>query len=195
LPIIPHAEVCVRPLQVILQSAENKEGKNEQTSATLLFAAPAIATFAWSAQLAAEHPFMNLTTCFRVLIVTGDKQDQQGTTEMRNLIFGAAGALALASPAVASDLPVTSYSESYARSYEYRTSPVVIEESAPVVSETLVVRRPVIVAPPRVVVEEYPVYATPRVFAAPRAYAYEGPGWHGGWGHRRHFHGGLVKSR
>jgi hypothetical protein len=83
---------------------------------------------------------------------------------MRNLIFGAASALALASPAVASDLPVTSYSESYARSYEYRAPPVVVEEAAPVVSETLVVRRPVIVAPPRVVVEEYPVYATPRVY-------------------------------
>jgi hypothetical protein len=131
------------------------------------------------------RPFMNLTTFLRVLLVTGDKQDQQGTTEMRNLIFGAASALALASPAVASDLPVTSYSESYARSYEYRTSPpLVVEESAPIVSETLVVRRPVIVAPPRVVVEEYPVYTAPRV------YAYEGPGWRGGWGHRRHFHGG-----
>ena len=95
---------------------------------------------------------------------------------MRNLILGAASALALFSPAVASDLPVTSYSESYARSYEYRTSPpVVVEESAPVVSETLVVRRPVIVAPPRVVVEDYPVYATPRVYAAPRVYAYAGP--------------------
>jgi hypothetical protein len=110
---------------------------------------------------------------------------------MRNLILGAASALALASPAVASDLPATNYSESYARSYEYRTStPVVVEEWAPVVSETLVVRRPVIVAPPRVVVEDYPVYATPRVYAAPRVYAYEGPGWRGGWGHRRHFHGG-----
>ena len=141
--------------------------------------------------LSAEHPFMNLTTCFRVLSLQGDKQHQQGTTEMRNLILGAASALALASPAVASDLPVTNYSESYARSYEYRTSPpVVVEESAPVVSETLVVRRPVIVAPPRVVVEDYPVYATPRVYAAPRVYAYEGPGWRGGWGHRRHFHGG-----
>jgi hypothetical protein len=141
--------------------------------------------------VAPEHPFMNLTTCFRVLLIQGDKQDQQGTTEMRNLILGAASALVLASPAVASDLPVTSYSESYARSYEYRTSPpVVVEESAPVVSETLVVRRPVIVAPPRVVVEDYPVYATPRVYAAPRVYAYEGPGWRGGWGHRRHFYGG-----
>jgi hypothetical protein len=112
---------------------------------------------------------------------------------MRNLILGAACALTLASPAAASDLPVTGYSEreSYARSYEYRTSPrVVVEESAPVVSETLVVRRPIIVAPPRVVFEDYPVYATPRVYAAPRVYAYAGPGWRGGWGHRRHFHGG-----
>ena len=106
---------------------------------------------------------------------------------MRNLILGAASALALASPAVASDLPLTSYNESYTRSYDYRTSPpVVVEESAPVVSETLVVRRPVIVAPARVVT----VYAMPRVYAAPRVYAYAGPGWRGGWGHRRHFHGG-----
>ena len=100
---------------------------------------------------------------------------------MRNLILGAASALALSSPALASDLPVTNYS-SYARSYEYRTSPpVVVEELAPVVSETLVVRRPVIVAPPRVVVEDYPVYATPRVYAAPRVYAYAGPAWRDGW--------------
>jgi opacity protein-like surface antigen len=110
---------------------------------------------------------------------------------MRNLILGAASALALASPAVAADLPVASYSESYARSYEYTTpSPLVVEESAPVVSDTVVVRRPVIVAPPRVVVEDYPVYAEPRVYAAPGAYAYAGPGWRGGWGHRRHFYGG-----
>ena len=108
---------------------------------------------------------------------------------MRNLILGAASALALASPAIASDLPVAGYSESYA--YEYRTpSPVVVEEAAPVVSETVVVRRPVIVAPPRVVVEDYPVYAGPRVYAAPRAYAYAGPGWRGGWGHRHYFHAG-----
>ena len=110
---------------------------------------------------------------------------------MRKLILGAASALAIASPAAASDLPVTRYSEGYARSYEYRDPPpVVVEESAPVVSETLVVRRPVIVAPPRVVVEDYPVYATPRVYAAPRVYVYAGPGWRAGWGHRRHFHGG-----
>jgi len=110
---------------------------------------------------------------------------------MRNLILGAASALALASPAVAADLPVASYSESYARSYEYTTpSPLVVEESAPVVSDTVVVRRPVIVAPPRVVVEDYPVYAEPRVYAAPDAYAYAGPGWRGGWSHRRHFYGG-----
>ena len=110
---------------------------------------------------------------------------------MRNLIFGAATALTLALPAVASDLPVTSYSESYARTYEYRIPPpVVVERAAPVVSETIVVRRPIVVAPPRVVVEEYPVYATPRVYAEPPpAFAYAGPAWRGGWGHRRHFHG------
>jgi hypothetical protein len=110
---------------------------------------------------------------------------------MRYIIMGAASALALASPAGASDLPVASYSESYVRSYEYRTPPrVVVEELAPVASETVVVRRPVIVAPPRVLVEHYPVYAEPRVYAAPRVYAYQGPGWRSGWGHRRHFHGG-----
>ena len=115
---------------------------------------------------------------------------------MRKAILGAASALALASPAVAADLPVTRYSEipSYEREvlpYEYRTAPpVVVEEPAPVVSETVVVRRPVILAPPPVVVEDYPVYATPRVYVAPRVYAYAGPGWRGGWGHRHHFHGG-----
>ena len=107
---------------------------------------------------------------------------------MRKAILGAASALALASPAVAADLPVTPYSEvpSYrgeAHTYEYRTPPpVVVEEPAPVV----VVRRPVIVAPPPVVVDEYPVYAAPRVYAAP-VYAY---GWRDGWGYRRHFRGG-----
>jgi len=70
--------------------------------------------------------------------------------------------------------------------YEYRTAPpIVVEEPAPVV----VVRRPVIVAPPPAVVDEYPVYAAPRVYAAPPVYAYAGPGWRGGWGHRRHFRG------
>jgi|SRR6478752_10145429 hypothetical protein len=106
---------------------------------------------------------------------------------MRKSILGAASALALASPALAAELPVNGYSEvpSYGRTYEYRTAPpVVVEEPAPVVSETVVVRRPVIVAPPPVVVEEYPVYAAPRV------YAYGSPLWRGGWGHRRHFHGG-----
>ena len=111
---------------------------------------------------------------------------------MRKAILGAASALALASPAVAGDLPVTPYSEvpSYwgeAHTYEYRTPPpVVVEEPAPVV----VVRRPVIVAPPRVVVDEYPVYAAPRVYAARPVYAYAGPGWRGGWGPRRHFRSG-----
>ena len=112
---------------------------------------------------------------------------------MRKAILGAASALALASPAVAADLSVTPrYSEvpGYEREYEYRTAPhVVIEEPAPVVSETLVVRRPVIVAPPPVVVDEYPLYAAPRVYAAPPVYAYAGPDWRNGWGHRRHFRG------
>jgi len=107
---------------------------------------------------------------------------------MRKAILGAASALALASPAVAADLPVTPYSEvpSYERhTYEYRTAPpVVVEEPAPVV-----VRRPVIVAPPPVVVDEYPVYVAPRVYAAPPVYAYAGPVWRNGWGHRGHFRG------
>jgi len=109
---------------------------------------------------------------------------------MRKMILGAASALALASPAVAADLPVTPYSEvpSYERDvhpYAYRTAPpVIVEEPAPAV-----VRRPVIVAPPPVVVEEYPVYAAPRLYAAPPVYAYAGPVWRDGWGHRRHFRG------
>jgi hypothetical protein len=87
---------------------------------------------------------------------------------MRKMILGAASALALASPAVAADLQVTPFSEvpSYERDVHpsaYRTAPpVIVEEPAPVVSETVVVRRPVIVAPPAVVVEEYPLYAAPR---------------------------------
>jgi hypothetical protein len=114
---------------------------------------------------------------------------------MRKALLGAASALALASPAVAADLPVVPrYSEvpSYEREvhpYEYRRAPpVIVERPAPVVSETVVVRRPVIVAPP-VVVDEYPVYASPRVYAAPHAYAYAGPVWRDGWGHLRHFRG------
>jgi len=108
---------------------------------------------------------------------------------MRKAILGAASALALASPAVAADLPVTPrYSEvpSYERevhTYAYRTAPPVVVE------KTVVVRRPVIVARPPVVVDEYPVYAAPRVYAAPHVYAYAGPVWRAGWGHRRHFRG------
>ena len=102
---------------------------------------------------------------------------------MREMIFAAASALALASPAAATYLPVTPYSEapSYepeVRTYGYRTAPPVVEEPAPVV-----VRRPIIVAPPPVVVDEYPVYAGPPI------YAYGNPVWRGGWGHRRHFRG------
>src|ERR1700720_3566494 len=110
---------------------------------------------------------------------------------MRKSILGAASALALASPTVAAELPINGYSESYGRTYEYRTAPpVVVEQPAPIVSETIVVRRPVIVAPPRVVVEEYPGYAAPRIYAAPPLYAYAGPVWRDGWGYRRHFRGG-----
>ena len=118
---------------------------------------------------------------------------------MRKAILGAASALALVSPAVAADLRVTPYSEipRYERQVlPYRPPPpVVVEEwDDPIVSETVVVRRPVVVAPPPVVVEEYPVeeypvYAAPRVYAAPPVYAYAGPVWRGGWGHRRYFGG------
>jgi opacity protein-like surface antigen len=103
---------------------------------------------------------------------------------MRKMILGAASALALASPAVAADLQVTPYSEvpSYERDvhpYAYRTAPpVVVEEPAPV-----------ILARPPVLVEEYPVYVAPRVYAAPPVYAYAGPVWRDGWGHRGHFRG------
>ena len=103
---------------------------------------------------------------------------------MRKIILGVASALALASPAVAADLQVTPYSDvpSYERDvhpYAYRTAPpVIVEEPAPV-----------ILARPPVVVDEYPVYVAPRVYAAPPVYAYAGPAWRDGWGHRRHFRG------
>jgi len=114
-----------------------------------------------------------------------------GFTEMRKWIFSTASALAIASPAMASDLPVTSYRESYVRSYEYRTAPrVVVEEAAPVISETVIVRRPVVVGPPPVVVEEEPIYSEPRVYVAPRVYAYSGPRWRPGWGYRHHLRDG-----
>jgi hypothetical protein len=62
--------------------------------------------------------------------------------------------------------------------YKYRSAPpVIVEEPAPIVSETVVVRRPVIVARPPVVVDKYPVYAAPRVYAAPHVYAYAAPVW------------------
>ena len=50
--------------------------------------------------------------------------------------------------------------------------PVVVEQPVPVVSETVVGRRPLSVSPPPVVVDEYPVYTPPRVYAAPPLYAY-----------------------
>ena len=112
---------------------------------------------------------------------------------MRKIILGAATALAFGSPALAADLSERSSYEHEVHTYEHREArpvvvehrPVVVEERAPVVSETVVVRRPVVVERrPVVVEEEYPVYAAPRV------YAYAGPGWRGGWGYRRHFHGG-----
>ena len=109
---------------------------------------------------------------------------------IRQAILAAAGAFALSSPAAASDLPATPYTnvpsyERHTHTYEDRSEPrVVVTEPAPVATETIVVRRPVVVAPPRVVVEEYPVYAEPRV------YAYAGRPWRHGWGHRHHFHRG-----
>ena len=107
---------------------------------------------------------------------------------MRKAILGSVGALAVDTPAFAADLRVQPrYSE--VPGYEYRSAPpAVVEELPPVAPETYVVRRPVFVAPPPVVVEEYPVYASPQVYAAP-LYAYAGPGWRGGWGHRGHFRG------
>jgi hypothetical protein len=98
---------------------------------------------------------------------------------MRKTILGAASALTLATPVMAADLPIQPaprYSE--APAYEYRPAPPVVVEPAPV-----------FVAPPPVVVEEYPVYPVPPVYAAPPVYAYAGPVWRGGWGHRGHFHG------
>ena len=104
---------------------------------------------------------------------------------MLKAILGAASAVALASPALAADLPVPPpYSEAPGYEgeapYEYGMAPpLVVEEPPPAVF----VRPPVIVAPPPpVVVHEYPFHAAPRV------YAYGGPGWHGvwGWGHRHH---------
>ena len=103
---------------------------------------------------------------------------------MRKIILGLASAIALASPAVAADLQVTPYSDvpSYERDvhpYAYRTAPpVIVEEPAPV-----------LLARPPVVVDEYPVYVAPRVYAAPPVYAYAGPVWRDGWGHRGHFRG------
>jgi opacity protein-like surface antigen len=106
---------------------------------------------------------------------------------MRKVILAATSALALASPAVAADLSVVPrYSEvpgyeQEVQPYAYRGAPpVVVEEPAP-----LIVRRPLIVAPPPVVVEEYPIYAAPPVYSRP-VYAYAGPGWRHGWGHRVH---------
>jgi hypothetical protein len=118
---------------------------------------------------------------------------------MRKTVLRATSAamVAASSPAFSADLPVTRYSEggaTYQRevhSYEYRSAPrVVVTRPVPVVTETIVVRRPVVVAPPPVLVEEYPVYAAP-IYAAPPVYAYgHVPGWRRAhWGPRRHFPG------
>jgi hypothetical protein len=126
---------------------------------------------------------MNLKTDFRVCM-RGDKWE--GSNAMLKAILGAASAVALASPALAADLPVPPpYGEGPGYEgevpYEYGMAPpVVVEEPPPAVF----VRPPVIVAPPPVVVHEYPLYAAPRV------YAYGGPGWHGGWGWGHRHHGG-----
>jgi len=99
---------------------------------------------------------------------------------MRSVILGAASALAVASPAWAADLAITRYSEVPAYAYE-RAPAIVVEERAPIVSETVVVRRPAIVASAPVFVDEYPIYAPP-------VYTYRGPVWHAGWGPRRFHH-------
>ena len=103
---------------------------------------------------------------------------------MRRTILGAASALALASPAVAADLPVAPYSQAPGyEEYGYATPPPAVVEEPPLV----VVRPPAVVAPP-VVVEEYSYHP---LYAAPRVYAYGGPIWHHGWGWGyRYFHGG-----
>ena len=126
---------------------------------------------------------------------------------MRNTVLGfaSAAAVALASPAVAADLPpypdggVTYQRESHYEQEYRRVAPV----HRPVVQETVVVRRPIVVARPHVIVEEYPVYAAPVYSApvyAPPIVAYGGPGFrpryfgprhhfagHRYWGGRRHF--------
>jgi hypothetical protein len=132
--------------------------------------------------VADERQFMDLETDFRVCM-QGDKWE--GSNAMLKAILGATSAVALASPALAADLPVPApYSEGpgYEAPYEYGMAPpVVVEEPPPAVF----VRPPVIVAPPPpVVVHEYPFYTAPRV------YAYGGPGWHGGWGWGHRHHGG-----
>ena|SRR5262245_541485 len=114
---------------------------------------------------------------------------------MCGIVCGATAAiLALASPAFADGDGGTIYQRDV-HTYEYQRAapPVVVERRvvpAPVVTETVVVRRPVVVVQPPVVVEDYPVYAAP-LYRTPRVYAYGAfPAWRGGgWGHRRHFPG------
>ena len=86
---------------------------------------------------------MDLKTDFRVGM-QGDKWE--GCSAMFEAILGAASAIALGSPAVAADLSVPPYSEvpGYEGSYEYGTTPPIVEEPPPAVF----VRPPFIVAPP-----------------------------------------------
>jgi|SRR5690348_18225611 hypothetical protein len=76
---------------------------------------------------------------------------------IRIAILSATTALALASPAAASDLPTAPYTngptyERETHTYEYRPAPrVVVAEPAPISTETIIVRKPVVVPPPRVV--------------------------------------------
>src|SRR3954469_7149261 len=99
---------------------------------------------------------MNLTGQYRSCC-TGRLPRKQKRLNMciREMVIGAAGALALASPAVASDLPVAPYTdvpryERHTHTYEYRSEPrVVVEEPVRATTETVVVRRRVVVPPPR----------------------------------------------
>src|SRR3982751_859312 len=103
------------------------------------------------------HAFMNLTGGFLRCFTEGETRKQQRTKmNIRKAILAAASAFSLASPAVASDLPVGPYTsgptyERETHTYEHRIAPrVIVEEPAPVAAETVIVRRPVVVAPPRV---------------------------------------------
>src|SRR6185312_15496354 len=93
----------------------------------------------------------DLPGVFRVLL---REHNPKGNSKMRKVMLGAATALAFASPALAADFSERSSYEREVHTYEQREArpvvvehwaarPVVVEERAPVVSETVVVRRPV----------------------------------------------------